>query len=215
MASPNSKTLTLKPSVSTSFTEERLREYNRRRQASSSSNPYLYLRSLGLSPGREIFASSARTSASSVLLMIQEWAPSCLLLLHCFEITVVSLSLFLRRIQMNLGVSGNITSIRIFEATITFNFLYLYIFIVLLKCMIMIHALCRRYVRMAPSVDLSPPSAAREGVSLLLELIDTYDGMMVHASRKKPDFDPVIAALLDPIIQACMMVGLKGIVPRR
>ncbi|ONK69282.1 uncharacterized protein A4U43_C05F21220 [Asparagus officinalis] len=169
MASPNSKTLTLKPSVSTSFTEERLREYNRRRQASSSSNPYLYLRSLGLSPGREIFASSARTSASSVLLMIQEWAPSCLLLLHCFEITVVSLSLFLRRIQMNLGVS----------------------------------------------VDLSPPSAAREGVSLLLELIDTYDGMMVHASRKKPDFDPVIAALLDPIIQACMMVGLKGIVPRR
>ncbi|ONK74022.1 uncharacterized protein A4U43_C03F1990 [Asparagus officinalis] len=114
MASPNSKTLTLKPSASTSFTEERLREYNRRRQASSSSNPYLYLRSLGLSPGRESFASSARTSASSssVLLMIQEWTPSCLLLLHCFEITVVSLSLslslslFLRQIRMNLGVSG-------------------------------------------------------------------------------------------------------------
>ncbi|ONK69633.1 uncharacterized protein A4U43_C05F25080, partial [Asparagus officinalis] len=62
-------------------------------------------------------------------------------------------------------------------------------------------ALCRRYVRMAPSVDLSSPSAVREGVSLLLELIDTYDGMMVPASRKKPDFDPVIAALLDPIIQ--------------
>ncbi|XP_020255688.1 uncharacterized protein LOC109832700 isoform X1 [Asparagus officinalis] len=184
MASPNSKTLTLKPSASTSFTEERLREYNRRRQASSSSNPYLYLRSLGLSPGRESFASSARTSASSssVLLMIQEWTPSCLLLLHCFEITVVSLSLslslslFLRQIRMNLGVSGEINEYNNFPRK---------------------------------------QSAVREGVSLLLELIDTYDGMMVPASRKKPDFDPVITALLDPIIQACMMVGLKGIVPRR
>lgn len=51
------------------------------------------------------------------------------------------------------------------------------------------------------AVDLSPPPAMREGVSLLLELIDTYNSMMVPASGKRPDFDPVISALLDPIVQ--------------
>jgi conserved oligomeric Golgi complex subunit 6 len=51
------------------------------------------------------------------------------------------------------------------------------------------------------AVDLSPPPAVREGISLLLELIDTYNSMMVPASGKGPNFDPVISALLDPIIQ--------------
>lgn len=51
------------------------------------------------------------------------------------------------------------------------------------------------------SVDLSPPQALREGVSLLLEIIETYDSMMVSMSGKKPAFEPVISALLDPIIQ--------------
>lgn len=51
------------------------------------------------------------------------------------------------------------------------------------------------------AVDLSPPPAVREGVSLLLEIIETYNSMMVPASAKKPAFDPVISALLDPIIQ--------------
>ncbi|KAJ8555255.1 hypothetical protein K7X08_012751 [Anisodus acutangulus] len=53
------------------------------------------------------------------------------------------------------------------------------------------------------AVDLSPPAALREGVSVLLEIIQTHDSMMFPASGKKPDFDPVIAALLDPIIQMC------------
>ncbi|KAB5574564.1 hypothetical protein DKX38_001758 [Salix brachista] len=53
------------------------------------------------------------------------------------------------------------------------------------------------------SVDLSPPKAVREGVSVLLEIIETHNGMMVPATGKKPDFDPVISALLDPIIQMC------------
>ncbi|XP_055820896.1 conserved oligomeric Golgi complex subunit 6 [Solanum dulcamara] len=53
------------------------------------------------------------------------------------------------------------------------------------------------------AVDLSPPPALREGVSVLLEIIQTHDGMMFPASGKKPDFDPVISALLDPIIQMC------------
>ncbi|KAH0645581.1 hypothetical protein KY290_034361 [Solanum tuberosum] len=53
------------------------------------------------------------------------------------------------------------------------------------------------------AVDLSPPPALREGVSLLLEIIQTHDSMMFSASGKKPDFDPVISALLDPIIQMC------------
>jgi len=51
------------------------------------------------------------------------------------------------------------------------------------------------------AVDLSPPPAVREGVSVLHEIIDTYDSMMVPPSGKKPEFDPVISALLDPIIQ--------------
>ncbi|KAK1430282.1 hypothetical protein QVD17_12919 [Tagetes erecta] len=53
------------------------------------------------------------------------------------------------------------------------------------------------------AVDLSPPPALSEGVSLLLELIQIHDTMMVPASGKKPHFDPVISALLDPIIQIC------------
>lgn len=57
------------------------------------------------------------------------------------------------------------------------------------------------------AVDLSPPPAVREGVSLLLDLIETYNGMMFPASGKKPDFDPVIAALLDPIIQICELAA--------
>lgn len=53
------------------------------------------------------------------------------------------------------------------------------------------------------AVDLSPPPAVREGVSVLLELIEIHGSMMVPASGKKPIFDPVISALLDPIIQIC------------
>lgn len=53
------------------------------------------------------------------------------------------------------------------------------------------------------SVDLSPPPAVRDGVSVLLEIIEIHDSMMVPASAKKPDFDPVISALLDPIIKMC------------
>lgn len=51
------------------------------------------------------------------------------------------------------------------------------------------------------AADLSPPPALREGVSLLLEIIENYDSMMVPVSGKKPSFEPVISALLDPIIQ--------------
>lgn len=53
------------------------------------------------------------------------------------------------------------------------------------------------------SVDLSPPTAVREGVSMLLEIIQTHDSMMFPALEKKPVFDPVISALLDPIVQMC------------
>ncbi|KAJ8774186.1 hypothetical protein K2173_009617 [Erythroxylum novogranatense] len=53
------------------------------------------------------------------------------------------------------------------------------------------------------SVDLSPPQAVREGVSVLLEIINTHNSMMVPALGKKPDFGPVLSALIDPIIQMC------------
>lgn len=69
------------------------------------------------------------------------------------------------------------------------------------------------------AVDLSPPPAVREGISLLLELIDTYNSMMVPASGKRPNFDPVISALLDPIIQVCEQAAeaqkSKGSLARR
>ncbi|XP_074285100.1 conserved oligomeric Golgi complex subunit 6 [Silene latifolia] len=52
------------------------------------------------------------------------------------------------------------------------------------------------------AVDLSPPTAVREGVSVMLEIVETYDSIMLPPS-KKPEFDPVISALLDPIIQMC------------
>jgi hypothetical protein len=53
------------------------------------------------------------------------------------------------------------------------------------------------------AVDLSPPPTVTEAVSLLLELIDTYESMMVPAGSKKPDFGPVIEAILDPVILMC------------
>lgn len=55
------------------------------------------------------------------------------------------------------------------------------------------------------AVDLSPPPAVREGVSVLLEVIETHDSMMIPASGEKPEFGPVISALLDPIIQVCTL----------
>lgn len=54
------------------------------------------------------------------------------------------------------------------------------------------------------AVDLSPPPAVREGVSVLLEVIENYNSMMVPTSGQKPVFDPVISAILDPIIQVCV-----------
>ncbi|CAL9106719.1 unnamed protein product [Musa textilis] len=78
-----------------------------------------------------------------------------------------------------------------------------------------------RLLRYPPlvAVDLSPPPAVREGVSLFLDLIDTYNSMMVPASVKKPDFDPVITALLDPIVQMCEQAAealkSKGMLSKR
>lgn len=57
------------------------------------------------------------------------------------------------------------------------------------------------------SVDLSPPPAVREGVSVLLEIIQTHNSMMVSASGKKPAFGPVLSALLDPIIQVSLCIS--------
>ncbi|CAH2034778.1 unnamed protein product [Thlaspi arvense] len=53
------------------------------------------------------------------------------------------------------------------------------------------------------AIDLSPPPAVREGISLTLEIIENYNSMMVSASGEKPAFDPVLSALLDPIIKMC------------
>lgn len=58
------------------------------------------------------------------------------------------------------------------------------------------------------AIDLSPPPAVREGVSILLEIIETHNSMMIPTSGKKTDFDLVISALLDPIIQVCLCLML-------
>ncbi|KAL1204951.1 Conserved oligomeric Golgi complex subunit 6 [Cardamine amara subsp. amara] len=71
------------------------------------------------------------------------------------------------------------------------------------------------------AVDLSPPPAVREGVSLTLEIIENYNSMMVSASGEKPAFDPVLSALLDPIIKMCEQAAeahkskMSGQLPRR
>lgn len=54
------------------------------------------------------------------------------------------------------------------------------------------------------AADLSPPTAVRDGVSVLLEIIETHNSTMVPVSRETPDFNLVISALLDPIIQVCL-----------
>ena len=51
------------------------------------------------------------------------------------------------------------------------------------------------------AVDLSPPLAVAEGISAWLELFNTYSEMMGPSGGQKPDFQPVLSALLDPIIQ--------------
>lgn len=53
------------------------------------------------------------------------------------------------------------------------------------------------------AVDLSPHPAVGETMSLLMELIDNYESMMVPAGGQKPDFGPIIEAILDPLIQMC------------
>ncbi|KAL1804201.1 hypothetical protein ACET3Z_026975 [Daucus carota] len=57
-----------------------------------------------------------------------------------------------------------------------------------------------KLIRYTPlvSVDLFPLPALREGVSILLEIIEIHDSMMIPASAMKPDFDPGISALVDP-----------------
>lgn len=60
------------------------------------------------------------------------------------------------------------------------------------------------------AVDLSPPPAVREGVSLTLEIIENYNSMMVSASGEA--FDPVLSALLDPIIKVLETSNLLNIV---
>lgn len=60
------------------------------------------------------------------------------------------------------------------------------------------------------AVDLSPPPALREGVTVLMEVLETYDAMMIPPS-KKPEFDPVMSALVDPIIQVCFIMFLPNV----
>ncbi|CAI7820144.1 unnamed protein product, partial [Closterium sp. NIES-54] len=62
-----------------------------------------------------------------------------------------------------------------------------------------------RVLRFPPAVpsDLSPPPLVGEGVTVVLELLQAHASMMVPAGAAKPDFLPVAAALLDPLVEVC------------
>ncbi|CAI5988671.1 unnamed protein product [Closterium sp. NIES-65] len=62
-----------------------------------------------------------------------------------------------------------------------------------------------RVLRFPPAVpsDLSPPPLVGEGVAVVLELLQAHASMMVPAGAAKPDFLPVAAALLDPLVEVC------------
>ncbi|KAJ4744634.1 Conserved oligomeric Golgi complex subunit 6 [Rhynchospora pubera] len=76
----------------------------------------------------------------------------------------------------------------------------------------------QRYPPLVPA-DLSPPAAVREGISVVVELIQSYDSIMLPPSAPKPPFLPVISSLLDPIVQMCEKAAeahrLKGAISRR
>jgi hypothetical protein len=67
-----------------------------------------------------------------------------------------------------------------------------------------------KLVRYPPplSADLSPPPTVAEGVSLLLELIEVYDTSMAPTKIPKPDFEPIIAAVVDPLLQVKRLCAL-------
>ncbi|KAJ3682175.1 hypothetical protein LUZ60_014748 [Juncus effusus] len=60
----------------------------------------------------------------------------------------------------------------------------------------------QRYPPLVPA-DLAPPPAVREGISIVIELIQTYNSIMLPPSAPKPSFLPVISSLLDPVVQMC------------
>ncbi|CAI5508119.1 unnamed protein product [Closterium sp. Naga37s-1] len=67
-----------------------------------------------------------------------------------------------------------------------------------------------RVLRFPPAVpsDLSPPPLVGEGVAVVLELLQAHASMMVPAGAGKPDFLPVAAALLDPLVEVSSCLSL-------
>eukprot|EP00850_Spirogloea_muscicola_P013636 SM000093S24447 [mRNA] locus=s93:387657:397202:+ [translate_table: standard] len=76
-----------------------------------------------------------------------------------------------------------------------------------------------KLLRYPPPVqaDLAPPPAVAESLSVLLELLETHGRMMVAAGVEKPSFDPVMEAVLGPLLQMCEraaeLYGSKSAIP--
>jgi conserved oligomeric Golgi complex subunit 6 len=66
----------------------------------------------------------------------------------------------------------------------------------------------QRYPPLVPA-DLSPPAAVREGISVVVELIQSYNSIMLPPSAPKPPFQPVVSSLLDPIVQVSLSLSLS------
>lgn len=62
-----------------------------------------------------------------------------------------------------------------------------------------------KLLRYPPSVsaDLSPPSAVGDSMALLLELLETHKRVMVASGMARPSFEPVLQAMLTPLLQMC------------
>jgi conserved oligomeric Golgi complex subunit 6 len=64
----------------------------------------------------------------------------------------------------------------------------------------------QRYPPLVPA-DLSPPAAVREGISVVVELIQSYNSIMLPHPAPKPHFLPVVSSLLDPIVQVSLSLS--------
>ncbi|RKO87918.1 oligomeric Golgi complex subunit 6 [Blyttiomyces helicus] len=61
-----------------------------------------------------------------------------------------------------------------------------------------------RFVQ-TPNHDLLPPPAVKETILQLKEIMSSYDGSMVVSEQRENDFSEILMAILDPVLQMCVL----------